>query len=104
VLVDMDKDGNMEVVAGSYDNTLYILDAKGSYELDYVPGLSGVVHQAGHYTDIMTQEPGKLQGKKIWEFQAKGVIVSTNFDSTNNTIVIADKTGEIEAIKYVETP
>jgi len=102
IIVDIDNDHNMEVIAGSYDNTLYVLDAKGSYELEYVPGLSGVVHQAGHYTDIMTQEPGKIQGKKIWEFQSQGVIVWTEYDSSQKMIIFADKTGEIQTLKYSE--
>lgn len=102
IVVDIDDDHNMEVIVGSYDNTLYVLDAKGSYELEYVPGLSGVVQQAGHYTDVMTQEPGMLQGKKIWEFQARGVIVSVEFDTTQDIIVLADKTGELQTLRYIE--
>lgn len=101
-VADLDHNGYLEVIAGSYDTTVYVLDAKGSYELEYVPGLSGVVHQAGHYTDIMTQAPGKLQGKKLLEYASRGVIVGLVCDPASGLLIVADKTGEVQALAYKE--
>ena len=75
IVTDVDGDGNDEVIVGSYDHNLYILDSRGSYIIDYVPGISGVAQQSGHYSDVLTSEPGKMHGKKLWQYQTEGIIV-----------------------------
>jgi outer membrane protein assembly factor BamB len=102
IVADIDNDQKVEVIAGSYDNTLYILDSKGSYELEYVPGLSGVVQQAGHYSDIMTHDPGKMQGKKLWDFQCRGVVVGVAVDPKTKKIVVAEKLGDVQEIALIQ--
>jgi outer membrane protein assembly factor BamB len=96
IVEDVDGDGIPEVVVGSYDHNIYILDKEGSYLLDYVPGLSAVVQQAGHYSDIMTQEPGDRVGKKLWQFKADGVIVSCQ--SLGRKLIVTTKAGIIDTI------
>ncbi len=100
IVADVDGDGKPEVVAGSYDHSLYVLDAEGSYILDYVPGLSGVVPQAGHYNEIMTKAPGVLHGKKLWQYEADGIIVGCAVVPQNRNIIINTKVGKVNDIAH----
>jgi outer membrane protein assembly factor BamB len=98
IVDDIDGDGKKEVIIGSYDHNVYVLDSEGSYVLDYVPGLSGVVQQAGHYSDIITKEPGKVTGKKIWQFRADGVIVGCAYIPDDKSIIVNTKTGLVNGV------
>jgi outer membrane protein assembly factor BamB len=100
IIEDIDGDGKKEVIVGSYDHNVYVLDSEGSYVLDYMPGLSGVVHQAGHYSDIITKEPGKMSGKKIWQFKTDGVIVGCAFISEGSSIVVNTKPGMVNQLSH----
>lgn len=100
VVEDIDGDGKKEVVVGSYDHNVYVLDSEGSYVLDYVPGLSGVVQQAGHYSDIITQEPGKVAGKKIWQFRTDGLIVGCAYIDHDKSIVVNTKPGKVDDLVH----
>ena len=100
IVEDIDGDGRKEVVVGSYDHNLYVLDSEGSYVLDYVPGLSGVVHQAGHYSDIITQEPGKVTGKKIWQFKTDGIIVGCAYLPDDKSIVVNTRLGKVDGLVH----
>lgn len=93
---DIDDDGRLEVVVGSYDHNVYILDSEGVYALDYVPGLGGVVHQSGHYTDMMTKEPGKVRAEKIWQYETPGYVVGCAFDGSDKDIIVNVKNGRVE--------
>ena len=100
IVEDIDGDGKKEVVVGSYDHNVYVLDSEGSYLLDYMPGLSGVVQQAGHYSDIITQEPGKVTGKKIWQFKTDGVIVGCAYIPDDKSIVVNTKPGMVNGLVH----
>ena len=100
IIEDVDGDGRKEVVVGSYDHSVYVLDSEGSYVLDYVPGLSGVVQQAGHYSDIITQEPGKVAGKKIWQFRTDGIIVGCAYLSDKKSIVVSTKPRKVNDLVH----
>lgn len=100
IVEDIDGDGKKEVVVGSYDNNVYVLDSEGSYVLDYVPGLSGVVQQAGHYSDIITKEPGQVTGKKIWQFRVDGVIVGCAYIPDNNSLIVNTKKGSVNNLVH----
>lgn len=102
LITDIDGDGKLEVIAGSYDHYLYILDSEGAYLLDYVPGLSGVVQQAGHYSDIMTQEPGQHVGKKIWQYKTEGVIIGCTRFGNQKGIIVTTKNGVVDDIMHQE--
>ena len=97
---DIDGDGKKEVIVGSYDHNIYVLDSEGSYVLDFVPGISGVVQQAGHYSDIITQEPGKVAGKKIWQFRTDGIIVGCAYIPDNKSIVVNTKPGKVNDLVH----
>jgi len=96
IVTDLDDDGKLEIVAGSYDHNLYILDAKGNYIMDYIPGLAGVMQQTGSYTDVITSEPGKTVGKKIWQYQTEGVVVGCAMIPDSGEIVVNTKPGKIK--------
>jgi outer membrane protein assembly factor BamB len=98
IIEDLDNDGKKEIIVGSYDHNIYVLDCEGSYVLDYVPGLSGIVQQAGHYSDIITKEPGKTAGKKIWQYKTDGIIVGCAFIPENKSIVASTKPGRVNNI------
>ncbi|MGV8150953.1 MAG: PQQ-binding-like beta-propeller repeat protein [Candidatus Woesearchaeota archaeon] len=96
IVSDLDNDGKMEIIAGSYDHNIYVLDSEGSYMLDYVPGVSGIVTQTGSYGEAITKEPGKTQGKKIWQYQAEGIIVGCAYISESKNIIINTDSGKVK--------
>ena len=99
IVGDIDNDGHLEIIAGSYDHNIYILDARGKYMLDYIPGLAGVMQQTGSYSDIMTSEPGKIIGKKIWQYQTEGVVVGCAFVNETN-IIVNTRTGKVNDLMH----
>ncbi len=100
IVFDIDNDGKDEIIIGSYDHNIYVLDSQGSYLTDYTPGISGTVNQAGSYSDVMTQSPGKLVGKKIWQFNVEGVIVGCTVLGPD--LVLNTKKGQITSLKHVK--
>jgi hypothetical protein len=101
IVTDIDDDGALEVVVGSYDHNLYILDGEGAYHLDYMPGLSGFAHQAGHYADILTQEPGEQVGKKLWQIRTQGMIVGCE-ELEKDNIIVNVKSGYVDDITHAK--
>jgi outer membrane protein assembly factor BamB len=100
IVFDLDGDGKVEIIVGSYDHNIYVLDSQGSYIMDYTPGISGTVNQAGSYSDVMTQSPGKLVGKKIWQFNVEGVIVGCTILGLD--IVLNTKKGQIKSLSHIK--
>ncbi|MBR9692524.1 PQQ-like beta-propeller repeat protein [Candidatus Woesearchaeota archaeon] len=99
LITDIDNDGALEVVVGSYDHNLYVLDGEGAYNLDYMPGLSGVAHQAGHYTSVMTSEPGAQVGKRLWQIKTQGMIVGCE-ELEKDNIIVNVKSGFVDDITH----
>jgi len=95
IVADLDGDGRMEIVVGSYDHNIYVLDSEGTYVLDYVPGVSGIVAQTGHYGEAMTSGPGKTQGKKIWQYKTDGVVVGCAYLSGEKNLIVNTESGKI---------
>ena len=100
IVEDIDNDGKLEVVVGSYDHNIYVLEAEGSYELDYVPGLGGVLHQTGNYSEVMTMEPGRVEGKKIWQYQTPGIIVGCSMGQNKQSIIVNIKDGQVNDLVH----
>ena len=100
IVADIDNDGRLEVIAGSYDHNIYVLDCEGSYMLDYVPGVSGIVAQTGNYGEAITREPGKTLGKKIWQYQADGIIVGCALVDDTRNIIINTDSGKIKNLVH----
>jgi outer membrane protein assembly factor BamB len=101
IIADIDGDGKPEVIVGSFDHNVYILDGKGTYVLDYVPGLSGIVTQAGHYSNILTSDVGEQTGKKLWQFRTPGMIVGCTLLSPT-ALVVNIKSGQASGIGHTE--
>lgn len=100
ILTDINNDGKKEVIIGSYDQKIYILDSEGEFILDYVPGISTATTQPGSYSELITSEPGEFVGKKLMEFDTKGMIVGIGLiPSKDSKIVVATKKGEIQKLK-----
>lgn len=98
VFFDIDNDGHSEVIIGSYDHNIYILTGEGSYVLDHIPGLSNIIHQAGHYADVQTQDPGENIGKKIWQYTLPDIIMG--IAPMKKNIIVGVKTGKIYCLSH----
>jgi hypothetical protein len=96
IIADLDGDGKMEIVVGSYDHNIYVLDSEGSYVLDYVPGVSGIVAQTGNYGEALTSGPGKTKGKKIWQYKTDGVVVGCAYLSGEKSLIVNTESGNIK--------
>lgn len=75
VVADINQDGRPEVIAGSYDQSIYVLDGQGTYVLDYMPGLSSLVNQSGHYATLLTSDPGEQTGKQLFRYRLGGLVI-----------------------------
>ncbi|NJL44558.1 MAG: PQQ-like beta-propeller repeat protein, partial [Nitrosarchaeum sp.] len=100
-IVDLDGDGKLEVLAGSYDHNLYILDCEGEYVLEYMPGISGVVHQAGHYAEVLTREAGRQVGKRLFQMRMPGVVIGCS-QIRKGAALLATKSGQLVAVGFAE--
>ncbi len=102
LVADIDNDNHPEVVAGSYDKSVYILDAVGTFSLDYMPGISAVAYQPGHTAEVMTQEPGKLVGTKLWQYHTDGVITGIALMKSDgkNQIIVSTKEGKLLCLAH----
>ncbi len=97
IVTDINNDGKMEVIVGSYDHNIYVLNAEGTYLLDYMPGISSVVQQTGHYTDILTNEPGRYVGELIYKFKTEGMILGCDYTKNKKKeIVLNTKNGIVD--------
>lgn len=95
IVKDIDGDGVLEVVAGSYDHKIYVLDSQGSYKLDYMPGISGIIDQSGHYSNTINNEVGKNEGKLFCSFETDGNVVGCAVGEHSNIIITNTKQGKI---------
>ena len=100
LIADIDNDGKLEIVVGSYDHNINILDSEGSYVMDHIPGISGVIHQAGHYSEVLTSESGEHRGKKIWQYKTDGIIVGVAYAEDMKHLMVTTKIGKMHAIKH----
>ncbi len=98
LIVDIDNDNKKEIIVGSYDHNIYVLDSNGEYLMDYAPGVGGTINQAGNYSDVMTQQPGKIIGKKLWQFNVEGMIVGCTVLGPD--VVLNTKKGHIKTITH----
>lgn len=93
ILMDINTDNKQEIVLGSYDTNIYVLSGRGEYVFDYVPGISGIITQEGGYSEIPSDDPGQIQGKKLWTYKTKGLI--TGICSNNKQLIVQTKDGRV---------
>ncbi len=103
LILDIDNDGRKEVIVGSYDHNVYVLNCDGSYILEHLPGLSHVIHQAGHYSDIQTEDAGTTMGKKIWQYGVPDIVIGMDVVKKTRNIIIAIKTGRVFALEHTKS-
>lgn len=105
IITDIDGDGKPEVIVGSFDHNVYVLDSQGSYVLDYMPGISDIVNQSGHYSNIMTSDPGDQTGKKLYQFTTPGIIVGCALLERRHmkpALIVNVKSGRIGDLEHSE--
>jgi hypothetical protein len=97
IITDIDDDGASEVIAGSYDKSLYVFEGKGTFSLNYLPGLSVIINQPGHFTPFITSQPGELVGKKLWQLKLGSEITGVSLLEHDNLrdIIVSTKDGRI---------
>ena len=100
--LDINQDGKMEVIAGSYDHSLYIFGAEGNFSLNYMPGLSGVVQQPGHYTELISSEIGSYIGKLLLRYKAGGIVtgISVAKERGSEMVVVSTGNGKIIELQH----
>lgn len=98
LIMDIDSDKRNEIVLGSYDTQIYVLSAEGSYNMGFIPGISGIVHQEGNYSEMPLHDPGEIVGKKIWMLKTPGLIVGCC--SIRNNLVVQTKDGQLIWVKH----
>ena len=87
------------VIVGSYDHNVYVLDGAGSYNLDYIPGLSGVINQTGFQSGSLSKDAGQHKGKKISNFTTESFVVGCSLIPATREIVVSTKKGKIYNLK-----
>jgi outer membrane protein assembly factor BamB len=105
IVADIDGDGKPEVIVGSFDHTVYVLDSQGSFVLDYMPGISDIVNQSGHYSNIMTSDPGEQTGKRLYSFKTNGIVVGCSLLERHRqkpALIINVKSGQVDDIEHTE--
>lgn len=101
LVFDIDNDNKPEIIIGSYDGFVYIFDAESNYALDYIPGISSITQQSGHYSDVITKEPGNFYGKLLWKCNAEAMVTGLALiRNADNGILIATNTKKLDKLIY----
>ncbi|MFP4119126.1 MAG: PQQ-binding-like beta-propeller repeat protein [Candidatus Woesearchaeota archaeon] len=100
IITDVDGDGKVEVIAGSLDHRLYVLDGQGTYKLNYIPGVSGIVNQPGYHSKTINKDIGDQKGKKHCEYQVDGNIVGHTMVGSSGRVILNTKQGKIYSLKF----
>ena len=80
-----------------FDGLLYVLEAKGRFLPHYLPGVAGFLQQSGHYSDILTSDVGRYEGKKMCSLQIDGMITGAAcIESANKKeLIVSTKSGYV---------
>ncbi|MCA9477591.1 MAG: PQQ-like beta-propeller repeat protein [Nanoarchaeota archaeon] len=89
----IDKDGFFRIVAGSYDQKMYVLDGQGDFNLSFMPGLSGIINQTGYSSLMTSRDVGEDTAKKLAEEETQGHITSCRKIPDSEKILVTTKQG-----------
>ena len=108
-IADLDNDGNNEIIFGSNDGKLYILDAYGNQELAYVQ--SGVINGSpaivdldldGDYEIIFTTYGGINSNGEVYAIHHDGNDVDGFPIGTDEKMMVGAAVGDLEGDGYPE--
>jgi FPC/CPF motif-containing protein YcgG len=103
LILDIDNNNKPEIIISSYDGFVYALEGEGNFVLDYVPGISSITQQSGHYSDMITKEPGNFYGKLLYKYNAGSTITgSAVLLNDNKGILITTSTKELDKLIYTK--
>lgn len=94
------REDQLLIIVGSYDHYVYIFDGEGSYELDYIPGLAGVVNQSTFQATSFGKEAGTSKGKLIGKYRTDGYIVGCALIDDADEILVTTKKGKLYNLKF----
>lgn len=101
LVFDINKDNKIEIVMGSYDGMVYVLDGEADFALDYVPGISSITQQSGHYFDVITKEPGDFYGNLLCKYNMGSIIIGiTPIEGERSGILITTNTKKLDKLIY----
>lgn len=83
------------IIAGSYDHNVYVLDVEGSYEIDHIPGLSGLVNQTTFQTTSMSKEVGDDKAKHLSTYHTDSYIVGCGLIHSTSEVIVTTKKGKV---------
>lgn len=101
LVYDLNEDKKNEILIGSYDHHVYVLDSESEYNLDYVPGISAITQQSGHYFDSLTKLSGKYHAKLLDKFKTESMVTGIiPHGKNNNGIIVSTKSKKLDKFKY----
>jgi len=102
--MDIDNNNKPEIIIGSYDGFVYALEGEGSFVLDYVPGISSITQQSGHYSEMITKEPGNFYGKLLYKYNADSTVTGcTALLNDNRGVLITTSTKKLDKLIYTQS-
>ncbi len=103
IITDINGDGTNEIVVGSYDKSVYVLEGKGTFALNYMPGLSIIASLPGHFTPFITSQPGELVGKRLWKIRLGSMVTGLNVIGSKNLptqVIVSTKGGKLYCLGH----
>jgi acyl-coenzyme A synthetase/AMP-(fatty) acid ligase len=90
------------VIAGSYDQNIYVLDAQGNESLNYLPGLSGIVNQPGYSAVGQSDDVIQSSGKKICNGEVQSSVLGCIALPHSEKVLVNTKDGNIYCFQLTE--
>ena len=101
LVFDLNNNKEIKIAVGSYDGFVYLLEGEADFVLDYMPGISSITQQSGHYFDVITKEPGKYYGKLLCKYNAGGTITGmTALANKENGLLVTTNTKKLDKLIY----
>ncbi len=98
LIINLRASHDSEVVVGSYDKHLYLLDSLGDLVLDYMPGVSSIANQSGHFTEHLSSEPAHYTSRLLLAMQLKGMV--TGMAKGDDSVILTTDNGHITKVRF----